>query len=133
MIDVIADILKREKGFVDDPDDGGGPTNHGITVKALCEYRQQLTAWVAGYGSVAPLGYVIVYIVVIAFSLPGGAVMTVAGGFLFGVAFGAVLSVIGATTVAKVRYIKQMGSRRPICSDPKAAIIKNTVRIAYLK
>ncbi len=42
MIDVIADILKREGGFVDDPDDGGGPTNHGITIGALSEYRRAI-------------------------------------------------------------------------------------------
>ena len=46
MIDVIADILKREKGFVDDPDDGGGPTNHGITIEALCEYRRGVGGFV---------------------------------------------------------------------------------------
>ena len=46
MIDVIADILKREKGFVDDPDDGGGPTNKDITIEALCEYRREVGGFV---------------------------------------------------------------------------------------
>ena len=46
MIDVIADILKREDGFVDDPDDGGGITNHGVTIKALCEYRRAIKGFV---------------------------------------------------------------------------------------
>ena len=46
MIDVIADILKREKGFVDDPDDGGGPTRFGITIEALCEYRREVGGFV---------------------------------------------------------------------------------------
>ena len=46
MIDVIADILRRERGFVDDPDDGGGITNHGVTVAALCEYRRVIGGFV---------------------------------------------------------------------------------------
>ena len=46
MIDVIADILRREGGFVDYPDDGGGPTNGGITVAALCEYRREVGGFV---------------------------------------------------------------------------------------
>ena len=78
---------------------------HYLSPEALCEYRGHLKAWVEGYGTVAPIGYVIVYILVIAFSLPGGAVMTIAGGFLFGVAFGAVLTVIGATIGATVLFL----------------------------
>lgn len=78
---------------------------HYLSPEALCAYREQLKAWVDGYGAVAPIGYVIVYIVVIAFSLPGGAVMTITGGFLFGVAFGAVLTVIGATIGATALFL----------------------------
>ena len=78
---------------------------HYLSPEALCEYRDQLEAWVEGYGAVAPIGYVIVYILVFAFSLPGGAVMTIAGGFLFGVAFGAVLTVIGATIGATALFL----------------------------
>ena len=41
MIDVIADVLRREGSkFTDDPHDRGGPTRFGITVKALCAYRR---------------------------------------------------------------------------------------------
>ncbi|MEE8607228.1 MAG: glycosyl hydrolase 108 family protein [Nitrospiraceae bacterium] len=46
MIDVIADILRREGGFVDDPDDGKGPTNHGINAESLCEYRREVGGFV---------------------------------------------------------------------------------------
>lgn len=46
MIDVIADTLRREGGFVDDPDDGGGPTHFGITVESLCEFRREVGGFV---------------------------------------------------------------------------------------
>ena len=37
-MDIIADILLREGGFVDHPSDKGGPTNMGITLPALSDW-----------------------------------------------------------------------------------------------
>lgn len=33
--DIIGDILRREGGFVNDPDDPGGATNHGVTIHTM--------------------------------------------------------------------------------------------------
>lgn len=33
--DIVSDILRREGGFVIDPDDPGGATNHGVTILTL--------------------------------------------------------------------------------------------------
>jgi lysozyme family protein len=33
--DIAADIVAREGGFVDDPDDPGGATNHGVTIHTM--------------------------------------------------------------------------------------------------
>jgi lysozyme family protein len=38
---MLDDILRREGGFVDDPDDRGGATNHGITKVTLSYYHQR--------------------------------------------------------------------------------------------
>ena len=46
MINVIADVLRREGGFVDDPDDRKGPTNGGINAESLCEYRREIGGFV---------------------------------------------------------------------------------------
>ncbi|UTW56161.1 glycoside hydrolase family 108 protein [Kordiimonas sp. SCSIO 12610] len=37
--EMLDDILRREGGFVNDPDDRGGATNFGITIAALKHYR----------------------------------------------------------------------------------------------
>ena len=45
----------------------------------------------------APLAYISVYALAVAFSIPGAVVLTIAGGFLFGTWAGGLFVVIGAT------------------------------------
>ena len=33
--DIVSDILRREGGYVNDPDDSGGATNHGVTIQTM--------------------------------------------------------------------------------------------------
>ncbi len=39
MADLIADIVRREGGFVNDPNDAGGATKYGITIGTLASWR----------------------------------------------------------------------------------------------
>ena len=55
-----------------------------LTFRALSENRDRLINFVTDNYVVAGLLYVGLYIVVVALSLPGGLLMTVTGGFLFG-------------------------------------------------
>lgn len=72
---------------------------------ALAEHRQQLLVWVAENALVAPLTYIGLYILVVAFSLPGATVMTLAGGFLFGAVAGGSYAVAGATLGATLLFL----------------------------
>jgi uncharacterized membrane protein YdjX (TVP38/TMEM64 family) len=68
-----------------------------VTFDTLRDNRAALLGWVGRMGLLAGLAFVAGYAVVVAFSLPLGTLMTLAGGFLFGTVLGAVYVVIGAT------------------------------------
>lgn len=76
-----------------------------ISFNSLREHRETLNGWVSAYPVLAPLVYMLLYIVVVAFSLPGGAVMTISGGFLFGALLGGGYAVLGATLGATALFL----------------------------
>jgi len=68
-------------------------------------HRLELNAWVEAQPILAALAFILAYIVVVAFSLPGGTIMTLTGGFLFGAAWGGLYTVIGATLGATAIFL----------------------------
>jgi uncharacterized membrane protein YdjX (TVP38/TMEM64 family) len=76
-----------------------------VTFEALHTYREELRDFVGANPVLAALLYSLAYIVVVAFSLPGGAVMTIAGGFLFGTLAATALTVVAATLGATVLFL----------------------------
>lgn len=79
--------------------------NRYLSLSALAENREALLAWVAQSGALAPLVFIAVYAAAVATSVPGGAVLTIAGGFLFGTILGTVYAVIGATIGATAVFL----------------------------
>jgi len=76
-----------------------------LSFEQLQEHRLLLSNWVTTQPLFAALSYMLVYIIVVAFSLPGGMVMTLAGGFLFGAVWGGLYAVIGATLGAAAIFL----------------------------
>src|ERR671918_1487301 len=76
-----------------------------ISFEALRENRQRLLDFVDAYPLLAPLAFTLVYAGVIALSVPGGAVLTMTGGFLFGVVLGVICVLIGATLGATAVFL----------------------------
>jgi uncharacterized membrane protein YdjX (TVP38/TMEM64 family) len=76
-----------------------------LSLETLRTHREALTAWVAAHAVLAGAAYVGVYAVSVAFSLPGAVFLTLAGGFLFGAAFGTALTVTGATIGAVLIFL----------------------------
>lgn len=81
----------------------GGPRY--VSFDVLRQNHDALHHFVGANRLVAGLGYMLAYATMTAFSLPGGAVATVIGGYLFGTYLGAVLVVFGATAGATVLFL----------------------------
>ena len=72
-----------------------------LSFQALAENREALIAWRDANYLTAVLVFMAVYIAVVAFSLPGAAVMTLGGGFLFGL-FPGVFFIVTAATLGAI-------------------------------
>ncbi|MEP5152862.1 VTT domain-containing protein, partial [Planktotalea sp.] len=76
-----------------------------ISFDALRDNREALIAFRDGNFMLTALVFLLAYIVIVAFSLPGALIATLTGGFLFGTLGGAALSVTAATTGAAVIFL----------------------------
>jgi len=72
---------------------------------AFAANRDRLCGLVARWGAASALLYILAYALLIALSVPGGAVLTIAGGFLFGTWIGGTCAVIGATLGATAVFV----------------------------
>jgi len=76
-----------------------------LTFETLRDNREALLGWRdSNYWAVAGV-FVIVYILIVAFSLPGAAVASMTGGFLFGLFAGTVFNVFAATVGASAIFL----------------------------
>lgn len=76
-----------------------------LSCASLRDNRAWLLAGVAEHSVLALLLFFVVYTVAVALSLPGGAVMTIAGGFLFGAVQATVAAVLAATLGAAILFV----------------------------
>lgn len=79
--------------------------NRYVSYESLQSNREILLEFVERNGFWALLLFGVLYAVVIAFSLPGGAVMTITGGFLFGWLGGGLTVIVGATIGATALFL----------------------------
>ena len=76
-----------------------------FSLEALKANRDDLLAYTNANFTAAVVLYVAVYVLQTAFSLPGGALMTLTGGFLFGSVLGTIFVNVGATTGATLAFL----------------------------
>lgn len=76
-----------------------------LTFETLRENRAWLLQQVADSALLAAVAYIVLYVLVVAFSLPGGAVMTITGGFLFGQWLGTAYVIFAATIGATILFL----------------------------
>jgi len=81
-----------------------------ISFDVLRDNRQALLDFRDSHFVLAALAFVLAYFLIVAFSLPGAAVASITGGFLFGLGVGTVLNVLAATLGASaIFWAVQMG------------------------
>lgn len=81
-----------------------------LTLEGLNAGQAKFQAWLSDYPVLVSAAYFVLYVIVTALSLPGATIMTLAGGALFGLAWGLLLvsfaSTLGATLAFLVaRYV----------------------------
>ncbi len=85
----------------------------GVTLEDLRVRREAFTAYVRAHPVLAVEWYVFAYFLVVSLSLPGALIMSLAGGYLFGVAEGTAAAVTGASLGATAMY----GAARWVMGD----------------
>ena len=76
-----------------------------VSFETLVRHHTAIDRFVTSHGVTAVAAYIALYIAVIGLSLPGGAIMTVTGGFLFGPAVGAAAAAVAALAGATVIFL----------------------------
>ncbi len=76
-----------------------------LDFQSLRENRELLLEMVAMNWLLTAVGYMVVYAVATAFSLPGGVFLTIAGGFMFGMLWASLLVVFAATIGATALFL----------------------------
>jgi uncharacterized membrane protein YdjX (TVP38/TMEM64 family) len=76
-----------------------------ISMQALQEKSGELTAFTGRHHFAALSLYILAYVAVVAFSLPGALIMTLTGGFLFGAWEGSAAAVAGVTGGSAVMFL----------------------------
>ncbi|HEX5325746.1 MAG TPA: VTT domain-containing protein, partial [Acetobacteraceae bacterium] len=72
---------------------------------SLARHQAGLLGLVAAHPAAAAVSYVALYALLVAFSVPEAAVITVAGGLLFGTVVGGTLAVVGSTIGAVILFL----------------------------
>ncbi|OUS08972.1 hypothetical protein A9Q96_01135 [Rhodobacterales bacterium 52_120_T64] len=114
-----------------------------LSFETLRDNREALLAWRDANYVMATFGFIAVYIAIVAFSLPGAAIISLTGGFLFGLFPGAVYNIVSATigavlifTAARMglgEYLsRKMDSAGGVVGKIKAGLDENEVSFLLL-
>jgi uncharacterized membrane protein YdjX (TVP38/TMEM64 family) len=98
-----------------------------IDWQTLARHQARLLGWVSAHPVIGASAYFAAYIVTAALSLPHAAIMTVAGGLLFGAGYGCALTVIGATIGATILQVS-IRSAFPETMQRQRHLVPDSVR-----
>jgi len=102
-----------------------------LSLETLRRHRAGLTELVAAHGVEAAAGFVLIYALAVALSVPGAVILTLTGGFLFGAVLGTLLASLGATIGAVLVFLLARRLFGPQLLDrlgPRAAGLAEGIR-----
>jgi uncharacterized membrane protein YdjX (TVP38/TMEM64 family) len=114
-----------------------------LNFDALSDNRETLIAFRDANYLLTVLGFIAVYVVIVAFSLPGATIATLTGGFLFATFPGALFNITGATVGATLIFLAaqyglgdklaaRMNSSEGVVKKIKAGIDQNQWEMLFL-
>ncbi|MBM7069952.1 TVP38/TMEM64 family protein [Actibacterium sp. 188UL27-1] len=98
-----------------------------LSFDALAENRETLIAFRDANYLLTVLAFVAIYVVIVAFSLPGATIATLTGGFLFATFPGALFNVTAATTGATLIFLAAqygLGDRLAAKMDSSEGVVR---------
>jgi uncharacterized membrane protein YdjX (TVP38/TMEM64 family) len=81
-----------------------------LSLDSIREHREALLDWRERNMGIAIAAYLAIYVIAVAFSVPGAIWLTLSGGFVFGTVLAAGLTIVGATTGATVIFLAARSS-----------------------
>lgn len=99
-----------------------------LSFEALAANREALLAFRDANLFATIAAYLVIYIAIVSFSLPGATIATLTGGFLFGLATGTLLTVFAATIGATVIFLAArwgLGEKLAAKMDASEGKVKN--------
>ncbi|MGH1331153.1 MAG: TVP38/TMEM64 family protein [Paracoccaceae bacterium] len=97
-----------------------------LSFEALSANREALIALRDAHLFATVIGFIALYTVIVAFSLPGATIMTLAGGFLFATFPGALFNIMGATLGATALFLAArmgLGARLSAKMDSSSGMV----------
>jgi uncharacterized membrane protein YdjX (TVP38/TMEM64 family) len=85
-----------------------------LSLSTLIRHREWLGDAVADHRALALGAYAALYVAIVALSFPGAAILTIAGGFLFGALTGGFVTVFAATLGATLIFLAARSALRPL-------------------
>ena len=76
-----------------------------LSLETLMRHRTAIETFMSAHQAMAIATYYLLYVAVVALSIPGSAVLTVSGGVVFGTLVGGLLTVISASTGATIVFL----------------------------
>lgn len=99
-----------------------------ISFEKLRQNHAALQWMVAHYPTLAPLIFIAVYVLSTALSIPGGALLSIFGGFLFPQPFSTFYVVVGATLGATIVFLAAQTSLHNILMDKAGPLVQKMQR-----